>query len=89
MAGGGRLMHAQGAGRAAELAETSHFQLAVDEKHQMPRHHGSESDMTGGLGIVSAILLFLTDWGGSDEEELDVALAPIAGGGAAFVGGRF
>ncbi len=46
--------------------------------------------VTGGLGIVSAVLLFLTDWGGSDdEEELDVALAPIAGGGAAFVGGRF
>jgi hypothetical protein len=46
--------------------------------------------ITAGLGVVTTALLFFTDWGGDEEEEsVDVSFAPLDGGGAAILGGRF
>jgi len=45
--------------------------------------------VTAGLGAVTVLLLLFTDWDGDDEENVDVAVAPLEEGAAAFVGGRF
>jgi hypothetical protein len=47
--------------------------------------------VTGALAIATVVLAIFTDWGGGDEDDHSVgaALAPLPGGAAAFVEGRF
>jgi hypothetical protein len=45
--------------------------------------------VTAGLAAITTVLLIFTDWGGADEERLDVAAFPVEGGAAASLGGRF